>query len=121
ERMSDALAKIGIPVAHLSLETPDEFYRDVANAGIILGNGTRAGEITAFFRTRIERIQKTLAGLAEEKKPRILLVMATDRGGFGESERPCSCAWLPRSCSAVIPSPTSRRSPRSVTTRWPST
>ena len=93
ERMSDALAKIGIPVAYLSLEMPDEFYRDVANAGIILGNGTRAAEITAFFRTRIERIQKTLAGLAEEKKPRVLLVMATDRGGKYAVQVPAA-GWM---------------------------
>jgi len=93
ERMSDALAKIGIPVAYFSLETPDEFYRDVANAGMILGNSTRAGEITAFFRARIERIQKALAGLAEEKKPRVLLVMATARGGTYAVQLPAA-GWM---------------------------
>lgn len=81
ERMSEALAKVGIPVAFFSLETPDEFFRDLANVGVLLGNESRAAEVAAFFRGRIERIQKTLAKAAGEKRPRVLLVMGTDRGG----------------------------------------
>jgi len=81
ERMSETLAKVGIPVAYLSLETPEEFFRDLANVGAVLGNEARAAEVAAFFRGRIERIQKTLAAAAGEKRPRVLLVMGTDRGG----------------------------------------
>jgi len=81
ERMSETLAKVGIPVSYLSLETPDEFFRDLANVGAVLGNETRAAEVASFFRGRIDRIQKSLAPAAGEKKPRVLLVMGTDRGG----------------------------------------
>ncbi len=92
ERMSEALAKIKIPVAYLSLETPEEFYRDVANVGIVLENKARAAEITTFFRVRIECIQKVLSGRSE-KKPRVLLVMATDRGGKYAVQVPAA-GWM---------------------------
>ena len=81
QRMSEALAKVGIPVAFLSLETPDEFFRDLANIGVLLANEARAAEVAAFFRGHVDHIQKTLAAAAGEKKPRVLLVMGTDRGG----------------------------------------
>jgi iron complex transport system substrate-binding protein len=93
QRMSEALAKAGIPVATLSLETPGEFFRDVANVGILLGNEARAAEIASFFRGRIERIQKALAAAPGEKRPRVLLVMATDRGGKFAVQVPAE-SWM---------------------------
>lgn len=77
----ESLAKVGIPIAYLGLETPEQFFKDVANVGILLGNEQRAKEIISFFNTRIERMQKVISNLREDEKPRVLLVMATDRGG----------------------------------------
>jgi iron complex transport system substrate-binding protein len=93
ERISEALAGVGIPAAYFSLETPDEFYRDLANLGAILGNEARASEIASFFRGRVERVQKAVAGTAEDKRPRVLLLMATDRGGKYAVQVPAA-GWM---------------------------
>jgi iron complex transport system substrate-binding protein len=79
--LAGPLDKIGIPLVHLGLETPDQFFKDLANLGILLGNEVRANDVAAFFRTRIERIQKGLSGLLEREKPRVLLAMSLQRGG----------------------------------------
>jgi iron complex transport system substrate-binding protein len=79
--LAGPLGKIGIPLVHLGLETPDQFFRDLANLGILLGNEGRANEIATFFRARIERIQSGLSGLRESDKPRVLLAMSLQRGG----------------------------------------
>ena len=77
----ESLAKVGIPIVYLGFETPEQFFKDVSNLGIILGNERRAKEIRSFFKSRIERVQKAVSTLRENENPRVLLIMATDRGG----------------------------------------
>jgi len=93
ERMSEALAGLGIPFVYLSLETPEEFFRDASNLGLILGNETRAAEILAFYRSRVGRLRSALSGIAAERKPHILLAMATDRGGKVSLQVPAA-SWM---------------------------
>ncbi|HUU37915.1 MAG TPA: ABC transporter substrate-binding protein [Candidatus Desulfaltia sp.] len=79
--LAAALDKIGIPLVHLGLETPDQFFKDLSNLGILLDNEARAEKIAAFFRARIERIREGLSGLRENDKPRVMLAMGLQRGG----------------------------------------
>jgi iron complex transport system substrate-binding protein len=81
EQMSKSLEPLGISLAYVGLETPDQFFQDVANLGILLGNEARAREIADFYQARLDRIQQGLAGLAEDDKPRVLLLEYSDRGG----------------------------------------
>jgi iron complex transport system substrate-binding protein len=78
---AESLEKAGIPTLFLALETPEQFTRDVTNLGIVLGNPQRANEIMAFYRTRLDRLHKGVAGLKDSEKPRVLLVEYSDRGG----------------------------------------
>jgi iron complex transport system substrate-binding protein len=93
ERMSEVLAGLGIPFIYLSLETPEEFFRDTSNLGLILQNEARAAEILAFFRSRIERVRSALSGIASERKPRVLLALGTDRGGKYSLQVPAA-SWM---------------------------
>jgi iron complex transport system substrate-binding protein len=93
DKTCESLEKIGIPSVYVALETPEEFFKDVANLGIVLGNPKRAAEIQAFYRTRLDRLSKGTAGLREELKPRVLVLEYNDRGGKTAVQVPAK-AWM---------------------------
>ncbi|MCX6565289.1 MAG: ABC transporter substrate-binding protein [Candidatus Aminicenantes bacterium] len=76
----DALEKVGIPVVYLGLENPEQYRKDIGLIGLILGNPSRAEEITRFYQDRLDRIEGALAGLADDKKPTVFLAMTMSRG-----------------------------------------
>lgn len=80
DQLSTALAQLKIPVVYVGLETPELFFQDVANLGTLLGEESRAQEITALFRERLDGFHQGLTGLAEADKPRVLLAMYIQRG-----------------------------------------
>jgi iron complex transport system substrate-binding protein len=75
------LGEIGIPVVQLGLETPEQFYQDVANVGALLGEPGRAREIAAYYRTRVARIRAGWQSVREADRPRVLVAEYTERGG----------------------------------------
>jgi iron complex transport system substrate-binding protein len=79
--LAEALFKVGIQTAALSLETPDEYYRDITNLGLILGNPKRAAEIVDFYKRGVGRVETALAGLRDADKPSVLVVMGNIRSG----------------------------------------
>ncbi len=81
EATGTALGEVRIPVVYLGLETPEQFYRDVANLGLLLGQPERAGKIASFYRARVARIHAGWRGVPEAGRPRVLLVEYTERGG----------------------------------------
>ncbi len=93
EPLAEALFKVGIQAAFLSLETPDEYYRDIANLGAILGNPKRADQIIAFYKQDVARVEKALSGLRDEEKPSVLVVMGNIRSGKYAVRVPAR-AWM---------------------------
>ncbi len=87
------LAAVGIPVAHLGLESPERYGEDVRLLGRLLGNPARAEEVAAYFGDRLTTVRAGLAGLAEAEKPRVLLAMAMPRGGKVAVQVPAR-AWM---------------------------
>jgi len=79
--LSESMGKIGIPVFYLGLETWDQYDRDIANLGLLLGNEPRAGEVAAYYKSRLDRVRKATAGLPAAAKPRVLTVLWMERGG----------------------------------------
>lgn len=76
-----ALGEIHVPVVYLGLETPGQFYQDVANVGVLLGQPDRAREITAYYQERVARIRAGWQGVRATDRPRVLLVEYAERGG----------------------------------------
>jgi iron complex transport system substrate-binding protein len=76
-----ALGEIRVPIVYLGLETPEQFYRDVANLGVLLGQPGRAREIASYYRSRVARIRAGWQGVREADRPRVLLVEYAERGG----------------------------------------
>jgi len=81
DTLSNALAEVNIPSLFLSPETPDQFYQDVINLGVVLGQPERAMQIIDYYQQRLDRIQQRLSGIPEDDKPDILLLQYTERGG----------------------------------------
>jgi iron complex transport system substrate-binding protein len=88
-----ALGEIHIPVVCLGLETPELFYRDVANVGVLLGQPARAREIAAYYQSRVARIRAGWQGVRETARPRVLLVEYAERGGAAAVRVPAR-AWM---------------------------
>jgi len=93
DKVSESLGKIGIQTFYLALETPDQFLQDVANLGLILGNARRGEEIQNFYKLRLERLRKGLAGVSDSRKPRVLLVEYSNRGNKVAVQVP-SKSWM---------------------------
>jgi iron complex transport system substrate-binding protein len=91
--LGEALAKVGIPTVYMSLETPEEYYRDIANLGLILANPGRAEEIISFYQDRVSRVEKAVSGLRDEEKPSVLVVMGNVRSGKYAVRVP-ALAWM---------------------------
>lgn len=88
-----ALGEIGIPVIQLGLETPGQFYQDVASVGALLGQPARARAITAYYRSRVERIRAGWRGVREAERPRVLVVEYNERGGAAAVRVPAK-PWM---------------------------
>jgi len=68
-------------VVYLGMENPDQFFRDVRLAGILLGNQPRADEIVQFYQTRLDLLARGLNGMTNAQKPRVLVIGYNERGG----------------------------------------
>jgi len=93
EQMGEALAQVKIPVVYVGLETPEQFFQDVTNLGLLLGNPTRAAEIIAFYQSRLDRVTARVADTPESERPRVLLVDYSDRGAEVAVQVPAQ-AWM---------------------------
>jgi iron complex transport system substrate-binding protein len=81
DALGTALGQLRIPVVYLGLEAPEQFYRDVANLGVLLGDPGRARAISAFYRSRLARIRAGWQGAGGGARPRVLMLEYSDRGG----------------------------------------
>jgi iron complex transport system substrate-binding protein len=93
DQLGTALDAIHVPVVYLGLETPEQFYRDIANLGVLLGEPDRARQITAYFQSRISHIRAGWQDVGETERPRVLVVEYTERGGAAAVRVPAR-AWM---------------------------
>jgi iron complex transport system substrate-binding protein len=93
ESLGQPLEQVDIPVVYVDLETPEQYFRDLVTLGQLFDNEARAGEIQAFYQARLDRLEEGLGGLADEQKPRVLVVQYSDQGGEVALNVP-SASWL---------------------------
>ena len=93
ETLGRVLEELEIPVVYFDLETPDQYFRDVAVLGQLLGNTARAEAIQGFYRSRLDRIEQAVGDLNEEQEPRVLLVQYSEQGGEVALNVP-PAAWI---------------------------
>jgi iron complex transport system substrate-binding protein len=93
ENLGKSLEQIDIPVVYLDLETPEQYFRDLATLGKLFGNEDRAADIQSFYRARLDRLGAALDGLEYSDKPRVLVVQFSEQGGEAALNVP-SASWL---------------------------
>ena len=81
DKLGTPLEQLDIPVVYVDFETPEQYFDDIATLGQLFGNAERADEIKAFYQTRLDRIHRSLEGLADEQKPSVLVLQYSDKGG----------------------------------------
>jgi iron complex transport system substrate-binding protein len=84
-----ALTRIGIPVLHLDLETPEQFERDLAILGAVLGQSERAAELAGYYRATRDRV----AAANPAASPRVLVVWFDPRAQASAVRVP-PAAWI---------------------------
>jgi iron complex transport system substrate-binding protein len=72
-QIGESLRVLGVPVVYPGLETPSLFFKDLENLGHLFGNPARAREISNYYHHILDRIDKRLEKLQEEKRPRVLV------------------------------------------------
>ncbi|HEY45120.1 MAG TPA: ABC transporter substrate-binding protein [Anaerolineae bacterium] len=90
ETLGEPLELLGFPVIYVELETPDQFFRDLATLGQLLGNEARAQEIEAYYQTRIDRVEQGVSGA---ERPRVLVIQHNSSGEEVAFEIP-PAAWM---------------------------
>jgi iron complex transport system substrate-binding protein len=93
EKLGKSLEQIDIPVVYVDLETPEQYFRDLATLGKLLGSEDRAAEIQSFYQARLDRLDVALQDLGEDQKPRVLVVQYSEQGGEVALNVP-SASWL---------------------------
>ncbi|MBN1137277.1 MAG: ABC transporter substrate-binding protein [Anaerolineae bacterium] len=88
EKLGQALEQLSIPLVYVDLETPEQYFRDLATLGRLLGNPARAEEIRAFYQARLDEVDVALQGLDDSLRPRILIVQYTEQGGAAALNAP---------------------------------
>jgi len=81
EALGKPLAELDIPVVYVDFETPEGYQRDLSTLGQLFQDPARAQQVKDFYQSRVDRISAALDGLAEEKKPRVLLLYYNSRDG----------------------------------------
>jgi len=87
------LEQLAIPVLYLDLETPEQYERDLAVLGTVLGEPERAEEIAAFYRDGVAEIEAATAGLGGDRRPTVLVLQYSASEGATTFEVP-PASWL---------------------------
>ncbi len=78
-----SLETLGIKTAYLSLETPEDYYKELAYLGQLFGDDARAGTLIGYYKGAAAMAERSAAAAAAKAgvKARVLLVQASG-GGF---------------------------------------
>ncbi len=80
-KLGVALEEIGLPVMGVNLETPDDYYNDIMALGTVFGDIDRANEIISFYHSKVDKVDKLISSISDDKKPDVLVLQYTDEGG----------------------------------------
>ena len=80
--LGKGLESLGIAALYLDLETPEDYYRDLAALGEAFGEERRAAELVSYYKALAADTERRVAGAA---RPRTLLVQAASGAGSWEA------------------------------------
>jgi iron complex transport system substrate-binding protein len=80
--LGKGLAGLGLNALYVDLETPDDYYRDLAALGAVFGEEKRAQELVAEYKALAADTERRVSG---RTKPKVLLVQAAAAAGVWEA------------------------------------
>jgi len=80
--LGKGLESLGLRTLYLDLETPEDYYRDLASLGAAFGETERAAALADYYRGAVADAERRAAGAA---RPRVLLVQAAAGAGLWEA------------------------------------
>ena len=80
-KLGKALEQVNIPVVYVDLETPEQYTRDIAILGQLLGNPERAQKIDAYYKAQVDRVSSRGKNLQDADKPKVLLLQSAEKSG----------------------------------------
>ncbi len=80
-KLGKALEQVNIPVVYVDFETPEQYTRDLAILGQVLGNSERAKKIDAYYKTQLDRVSSKIKTLKDADKPKVLLLQSAEKSG----------------------------------------
>jgi len=92
-KLGPSVERLGIPVVYVELESMERYPDDLRILGQVFANPTRAAELIAFYRERLERIAQRTQGVGEPARPKVLLFQHNDKGGTVAFEVP-AVSWI---------------------------
>ena len=78
--LGSQLEALGLHALYLNLETPADYYQDIAALGATFGAVKRAEELSGYYRGIVARTQSK-TGVGSEKAPRVLVLQASLSSG----------------------------------------
>jgi len=93
ESTAKKLDQLGVKNFTMSLETWDEWQREIVQLGALLGNPGRANEILSLYRTRLDLIESRAAQIKSQDQQRVLLLQA-DRTDNTTSYKIAPDSWI---------------------------
>lgn len=81
ESLGKPLEELKIPVVYVDFETPDQYFRDIDNLGILFQNQARAAEVKGYFQKKMDAVTAVTAGLTDDQKPTTLLLYYNVKDG----------------------------------------
>jgi len=80
-KLGKALEQVNIPVVYVDLETPEQYTRDIAILGQVLGDPERARQVSAYYKEQVDRVTSRIRNLPEGDRPRVLLLQHAEKTG----------------------------------------
>lgn len=93
DQTGTSLERMGIKVVYVGMEEPQQFFKDVDNLGLLLGNRARAQEIKSYYQSRLSLIHNRLKDVSEQEKPGLLVLGYSIRGNRGAVQVPAA-SWI---------------------------
>lgn len=81
-RIGAGLDTLNIPSLYLELESPEDYYRDLATLGRVLGQPQRAQELIDYYQATVRKAA-TIAGSGQARNERIVSVLVVQSGPNG--------------------------------------
>lgn len=80
-KLGKSLEQVNVPVVYVDFELPEQYSRDLAILGQLLGNSDRAQKIDAYYKGQMARVSAKTKNLKDADKPSVLLLQYAEKSG----------------------------------------